>query len=727
MGLGKTITLLALHLHRQTDPATAGPTLVVCPASLLGNWQREAARFAPSTPVRRYHGGSRHLGDLAGDEIVLVTYGVLRRDREALAETAWSLLAADEAQHVKNPYAVTARELRALPALARVALTGTPVENNLSELWALLDWTTPAFSARSPPSATGTPARSRPARTPRPPSACPSCSVPSCCAAGSFDPGDRARTAGQDPDRPRRVADGRADQPVRGGGPRDHGENRGVRGHRPARPGAEAAHRTEADLQPPCPATCASPRRCVAAAELDLLDELIDTITAEGELVLVFTQYTKDGFLEKHLAEGGIPTLLLHGGTPVAQREDMVDRFQHGEVPVFLLSLKAAGTGLNLTRATHVVHYDRWWNPAVEDQATDRAYRIGQDKPVQVHKLLAEGTVEDKVAKLLESKRARRRRRRLRRGRPDRTVRRRPRRTRRPGEAVMSPSLPGQRRAPARGRHAFAADLAGLRHGYRPGGLHSRRRASVPRTHLRPQGHGRPDHHRPLAISRPLSRQPAAPLPILGPLARPHRRPVGHTAGCRRGPCRHLAALLDGEMPAQLVDAARQAGVPLLPQPTELDPDCSCPDWGYPCKHAAALCYAIAATIDTDPFVLFALRGRSREGGPRPTARTPHHEPGDGHPASPGRDPRRQRLRRLGRTHPQAARPPRTIPPRRRPAGPPTVPQRPVPHRPGTAHGRRSGTHNAAVVRRHHLPAPDPAPGRRTHRRAALDPSGSIT
>ncbi|HEY5837260.1 DEAD/DEAH box helicase, partial [Streptomyces sp.] len=145
MGLGKTITLLALHLHRQTDPATAGPTLVVCPTSLLGNWQREAAKFAPTVPVRRYHGGDRHLKDLTGDDIVLVTYGVLRRDRDVLAETAWSLITADEAQHVKNPYAVTARELRALPARARVALTGTPVENNLSELWALLDWTTPGL------------------------------------------------------------------------------------------------------------------------------------------------------------------------------------------------------------------------------------------------------------------------------------------------------------------------------------------------------------------------------------------------------------------------------------------------------------------------------------------------------------------------------------------------------------------------------------------------------
>jgi hypothetical protein len=145
MGLGKTVTLLALHLHRQEEPDTAGPTLVICPASLLGNWQREAARFAPAVPVRRYHGGERTLDHLAGGELVLVTYGVLRRDRERLAAVKWSLIAADEAQHVKNPYATTARELRALPALARVALTGTPVENNLSELWALLDWTTPGL------------------------------------------------------------------------------------------------------------------------------------------------------------------------------------------------------------------------------------------------------------------------------------------------------------------------------------------------------------------------------------------------------------------------------------------------------------------------------------------------------------------------------------------------------------------------------------------------------
>ncbi|WHM41530.1 DEAD/DEAH box helicase [Streptomyces sp. BPTC-684] len=407
MGLGKTITLLALHLHRQTDPATAGPTLVVCPASLLGNWQREAARFAPHTPVRRYHGGDRHLKDLADDEIVLVTYGVLRRDRETLAEAAWSLIAADEAQHVKNPYAVTARELRALPARARVALTGTPVENNLSELWALLDWTTPGLlgslsafrdrHARAIESGEDPQAAERLSRLVRP-----------------FLLRRRKSDPGIAPELPAKTETDRVvpltteqvglyEAVVREAMAKI-AETEGI-----ARRGLVLKLLTA--LKQICNHPAQYLRQTTPlhgrSGKLALLDELIDTITAEGESVLVFTQYTQMAvLLEKHLAERGVPSLFLHGGTPVTAREEMVDRFQRGEAPVFLLSLKAAGTGLNLTRATHVVHYDRWWNPAVEDQATDRAYRIGQDKPVQVHKLLAEGTVEDKVAQLLTAKRA---------------------------------------------------------------------------------------------------------------------------------------------------------------------------------------------------------------------------------------------------------------------------------------------------------------------------------
>jgi hypothetical protein len=143
MGLGKTIQVIALHLHRRD--LKAGPTLVVCPASLLGTWEREIRRFAPDLPVRRFHGGGRNLADLAVDEVVLVTYGVVLRDSARLADVGWGLVVADEAQHAKNPLSRTARELRALPVPARIALTGTPVENRLSELWAILDWTTPGL------------------------------------------------------------------------------------------------------------------------------------------------------------------------------------------------------------------------------------------------------------------------------------------------------------------------------------------------------------------------------------------------------------------------------------------------------------------------------------------------------------------------------------------------------------------------------------------------------
>ncbi|WP_228984415.1 DEAD/DEAH box helicase, partial [Streptomyces sp. DH12] len=151
----------------------------------------------------------------------------------------------------------------------------------------------------------------------------------------------------------------------------------------------------------------AGDRLAARSGKLALLDELLDTVLAEDNSALVFTQYVGMArLITRHLAERAVPVDLLHGGTPVPERERMVDRFQSGAVPVLVLSLKAAGTGLNLTRAGHVVHFDRWWNPAVEEQATDRAYRIGQTQPVQVHRLVTEGTVEDRIAEMLQSKRA---------------------------------------------------------------------------------------------------------------------------------------------------------------------------------------------------------------------------------------------------------------------------------------------------------------------------------
>jgi SNF2 domain-containing protein/SNF2 helicase protein/helicase-like protein len=404
MGLGKTIQVIALHLHRRE--AKAGPTLVVCPASLLGTWEHEVRRFAPDVPVRRYHGGGRHLQDLAVDEIVLVTYGVVLRDSARLAEVGWGLVVADEAQHAKNPLSRTARELRAVSAPARVALTGTPVENRLSELWSILDWTTPGLLGHLE---TFTRRVAVPVERYRDAEATTRFAAlirPFLLRRKKTDPGIA-------PELPRKTE---TDLFVPLTAEQVTLYEAMVRETMEAietRQGIERAglvFKLLTALKQICnhPAQYLKQPGPLAgrSGKLAAFDELTDVILAGGESMLVFTQYTQMAtLLQQHLDARGIGSLFLHGGVPVPRREEMVARFQAGQAPVFLLSLKAGGTGLTLTRATHVLHYDRWWNPAVEDQATDRAYRIGQDRPVQVHRLIAEGTLEDRIAALLETKR----------------------------------------------------------------------------------------------------------------------------------------------------------------------------------------------------------------------------------------------------------------------------------------------------------------------------------
>ncbi|MFD8302677.1 SNF2-related protein [Streptomyces sp. NPDC059690] len=408
MGLGKTITVIALHLER----AHREPTLVVCPASLLGNWQREITRFAPGVPVRRFHGPDRSLEDLSGG-FVLTTYGTMRTAAPRLAEQRWGMVVADEAQHVKNPYSATAKALRTIPSPARVALTGTPVENNLSELWALLDWTTPgllgplksfrARHARAVENGEDAEAVERLARLVRP-----------------FLLRRKKSDPGIVPELPPKTE---TDHPVPLTREQAALYEAVVRESMLAIETSEGIARRGlvlkllGALKQICdhPAlylkeetAAASDGRLLArSGKLALLDELLDTLLAEDGSALVFTQYVGMArLITAHLAARAVPVDLLHGGTPVPERERMVDRFQNGATPVLVLSLKAAGTGLNLTRAGHVVHFDRWWNPAVEEQATDRAYRIGQTQPVQVHRLITEGTVEDRIAEMLEAKRA---------------------------------------------------------------------------------------------------------------------------------------------------------------------------------------------------------------------------------------------------------------------------------------------------------------------------------
>ncbi|MCZ7434542.1 DEAD/DEAH box helicase [Streptomyces sp. WMMC1477] len=415
MGLGKTVTVIALHLHRRSVPGAAGPTLVVCPASLLGNWQREIERFAPGSPVRRHHGSGRELEALADGEFVLTTYATMRRDASELAATAWGLVVADEAQHVKNASSATARALRTLPSAARVALSGTPVENNLSELWALVDWTTPGVLGTLPSFRRRFADAVEAGRDPAAAEALGRLIRPFLLRRRKTDPGIA-------PELPRKTE---TDRPVSLSAEQAGLYEAVVREGLAAVSGSEGMarrglvvklltslkqicnHPAQYLKEDPESSGRGRPRLAGRSGKLELFDELLDTLLAEDAATLVFTQYVRLArLLEVHLTARGVPVMLLHGGTPVGRREEMVRRFQAGEVPVFLLSLKAAGTGLNLTRAEHVVHFDRWWNPAVEAQATDRAHRIGQTRPVQVHRLIAEGTIEDRIAELLARKQA---------------------------------------------------------------------------------------------------------------------------------------------------------------------------------------------------------------------------------------------------------------------------------------------------------------------------------
>ena len=339
---------------------------------------------------------------------MLTTYGTMRNDAEQLAAVPWGLVVADEAQHVKNAQSSTARAMRTIPSAARVALTGTPVENNLTELWAILDWAIPGLLGSrnafrkvwAAPIESGLePTKARQFAD----------------LIGPFLLRRRKSDPGIAPELPAKTE---TDHLI--GLTREQVVLYETYVRDCMRRIEEADEDTRRGLvlklltglkqicnHPAHFLKQSNPRLPGRSEKLDLLDELIGTVLAEGGAALVFTQYVAMArLLERHLSRAGVPHQFLHGGTTVAEREAMVARFQAGEVPVFLLSLKAGGTGLNLTQADHVIHVDRWWNPAVEEQATDRAYRIGQTRPVQVHRFVTQGTIEEKIAELLSRKRA---------------------------------------------------------------------------------------------------------------------------------------------------------------------------------------------------------------------------------------------------------------------------------------------------------------------------------
>lgn len=413
MGLGKTIQLIALLLHRMRSGAT-GPSLLVCPTSVVGNWERELQRFAPSIPFVRHYGTQRarhaeSFAKLAPGTVVFTTYALLRRDWEILSEVEWSVAALDEAQNIKNAASRTAQAARALKAAFRVALTGTPVENRLAELWSIFEFLNPRFL--------GTQAEFR--RT----YAIPIERYGEVEAAASLKRLTAPfilRRLKSDPsviqDLPSKqemkiICSLTREQASLYQAALDESLEKIEAADGIERRGQVLALLTA--LKQICnhPAHYLGEPGPLAgrSGKLQRIVEMLEEVIAAGDRALVFTQYREMG--ERLVTEldsvFGLDVPFLHGGVVQAAREEMVRRFQDDErsSPIFVLSVKAGGTGLNLTAANHVFHYDRWWNPAVEDQATDRAYRIGQRRSVQVHKLLCAGTVEDKIDQLLESKR----------------------------------------------------------------------------------------------------------------------------------------------------------------------------------------------------------------------------------------------------------------------------------------------------------------------------------
>jgi SNF2 family DNA or RNA helicase len=416
MGLGKTATTLAHLVERP------GPHLVVCPLSVVHNWEAESHRFTPGRHVVVHHGSGRRRGEgepelfvggggrgLSDADIVVTTYGLLPRDLDELSQVTWSTVVLDEAQMIKNPATKAAKAVRKLHADQKLALTGTPVENRLSELWAILDAVNPGLLGgqqrfreqyASPIERNQDLAVAARLRT---------LTQPFVLRRTKAD----KRLLPDLPDKIEQIAFAQltkeqatlyqrvVDQLLADA---DELEGMQRRGRVLA-----ALTRLKQICNHPAHALKDGSRLAGRSGKLNRFDELVTELLDVGERALVFTQFREMGdLLQRHVSSRfDIAAPFLHGGVSRTGRDRMVADFQSGVgAPLLLVSLKAGGTGLNLTAASQVIHYDRWWNPAVEDQATDRAWRIGQHRTVNVHKLVCQGTVEERIGEVIDEKRA---------------------------------------------------------------------------------------------------------------------------------------------------------------------------------------------------------------------------------------------------------------------------------------------------------------------------------
>ncbi|MFM0281747.1 DEAD/DEAH box helicase [Paraburkholderia sediminicola] len=436
MGLGKTVQTLAHILAEKEAGRLDRPALIVVPTTLVHNWREEARRFAPELNVLVLNGPQRkeRFEQIGEHDLILTTYALLWRDQKVLAEYDYHLLILDEAQYVKNATTKAAQAIRGLRARHRLCLTGTPLENHLGELWSQFDFLLPGFLGsqkdftkrwRNPIEKNGDGVRRallarriRPFMLRRrkdevakelPAKTTIVCSVD--LEGAQRDLYETVRTAMQERVRAAVSAQGLARSHIIvldallklrqvccdprlvrkikvDGNPGEPGEKRAK---------ADKTERTEKAEK------AEKGARVTRSAKLDLLLSMLPELIEEGRRVLLFSQFTGMlSLIAEALEEAAIPYVLLTGDT--ADRVTPVERFQQGEVPLFLISLKAGGVGLNLTAADTVIHYDPWWNPAAENQATDRAHRLGQDKPVFVYKLIAAGSIEEKIVELQEQK-----------------------------------------------------------------------------------------------------------------------------------------------------------------------------------------------------------------------------------------------------------------------------------------------------------------------------------
>lgn len=414
MGLGKTVQLLALEAVQREEHPDAGPTLLVCPMSLIGNWEAEAAKFAPGLRMAVHHGAQRLRGEdfeasLNDVDVLITTYTTLTRDLEQLEAVSWNRIVLDEAQAVKNRLSRSAKAVKQLTSDHRIALTGTPVENRLGEMWSIMDFLNPGMlgSAEVFRTRYAIPIERH-------------ADEESAARLRAITRPYLLRRVKTDPtiidDLPEKVEIKQyytltSEQASLYQAVVDEMMVKIEQSEGIERRGNVLA--TMAKLKQICnhPAQLLHDRSAIGrrSGKVIRLEEILDETLAEGDKVLCFTQYTEFAeMLLPHLAARfDTDVAYLHGGTPRQQRTELVNRFQSEDgPPIFLLSLKAGGTGLNLTAANHVIHLDRWWNPAVENQATDRAFRIGQKQRVQVRKFISRGTMEERIDTMIEEKMA---------------------------------------------------------------------------------------------------------------------------------------------------------------------------------------------------------------------------------------------------------------------------------------------------------------------------------